>query len=106
MVKIEVVTILVINIVRNTSLKNAKEKAIIVGAFVELICVLVLNHVFALKLNPVLVIVLTLVSLIISLIVLWAVLPLNYKEVEYVEFYDDEYYYFVKAVPLNSLQKG
>jgi hypothetical protein len=45
----------------------------------------------------------TLVSLLIALIVEFFVFSVDYSRTEYAQFEDDEYYYYVKAVPKMSI---
>ena len=45
----------------------------------------------------------TLVGLLIALIVEFFVLSVDYTRTEYTQFEDDEYYYYVKAVPKMSI---
>ena len=50
------------------------------------------------------------ISVIISVVLVWVIqffrLSLNYSGVENLQFEDDEYYYYVRAVPKNNITKA
>lgn len=47
----------------------------------------------------------TIISLLLAFVIQFFVFNVDYSRTEYVQFEDDEYYYYVKAVPKNSVQK-
>lgn len=47
----------------------------------------------------------TIVSLLLALVLKFFMFNVDYSRTEYVQFEDDEYYYYVKAVPKNSVPK-
>ena len=99
------VTIIVISIVKTLNIKNSKEIALIFGGFIQIVLLIGLKIILNVDINILLTVVLGLLSIIISIVVLWAFFPFNYKATEYVEFFDDEYYYFVRAVPISKNRK-
>ena len=92
-------TILVVYAVRRMSVDHSWSIAIGVGAVTDLIMILVggmLLHV-SVKLLPVLLG--SVISAVIVLVLQMTLFNLDYSRTEYVQFEDDEYYYYVKAVP-------
>ena len=92
-------TILVVYAVRRMSVDHSWSIAIGVGAVTDLIMILVggmLLHV-SVKLLPVLLG--SVISAVIVLVLQLTLFNLDYSRTEYVQFEDDEYYYYVKAVP-------
>lgn len=102
---IMIVVILTVSIVRTFNINNSKEIAIIVGSVVELIMIFISNAIFKASLPLVFATLLTIISFAIMVVLVWMLYPLNYSETQYVEFYDDDYYYFVKAVPFTPKTK-
>ena len=60
---------------------------------------LVINGTTGLGMNPALIIALGIVSILIMLLIRFFDNVLDYKRAQRVQFEDDEYYYYVKAVP-------
>jgi hypothetical protein len=92
-------TLLIIWIVRKLKIKYAFEISIAAGLLVCVLGFLIGYLKFALKDSIGSMIVGTLVSAIITFCMLYARRILDYASVENVQFEDDEYYYYVKAVP-------
>ena len=46
------------------------------------------------------------ISILLSLVVQFFAHNVDYSRTEYVQFEDEEYYYYVKAVPKNSVAKS
>lgn len=99
------ITIIVIDIIKKLKIKNSKEVGLVVGTAVQLVLIFVLNSVFTIGLNVLVVVLLSVVSLIIAIGTFWMFFPLNYSKEEYLEFYDDEYYYCVRAIPMTKNKK-
>lgn len=98
-------TIFVVSIVNRLKIRNNKEIALIVGGVFQIILLIALNFAMKLNINVGISVVLIVLSILIAMILLWSFFPFNYKNVEYVEFYDDEYYYYVRAVPIKTQKK-
>lgn len=100
-----VVTI-VVYFVRNAKIDYSFEIAIVSGGFVNMILLLIMN--FFMDINMSMIKFFS--SVIISIIIVWIIqffrLSLNYSGVENLQFEDDEYYYYVRAVPKNSIAKA
>ena len=84
---------------RNRKTDYAFEAAIITGSFLNLILFLVVNYLMDININ----ILSLLLGIAISCLLVWIIqvfrLPLNYAGAENLQFEDDEYYYYVRAVP-------
>ncbi|MDO5695135.1 MAG: hypothetical protein Q4P30_00040 [Eubacteriales bacterium] len=93
-------TLVVITIVKTFKMKFCKEIALVTGAVFEFLLIIIGNNAFHSSVSIGLAAVLIPVALLIAIIFLWLFIPLDYAKTEYVEFYDDEYYYFVRAVPM------
>lgn len=98
-----VVTVIVVSIIRRMTIDNAWNVAIIVGALVEFVFVIVGKLALSASLNIILAILGILISVVIAYICEIVFFNLDYKRTEFVQYEDDEYYYFVKAVPKVTL---
>ena len=65
----------------------------------DLILILVGNVILKTNASIVLIIIGTIVSLLVAFIVQFFVFSVDYSRTEHTQFEDDEYYYYVKAVP-------
>jgi len=93
------ITSLVVYCIRRQSVNHAWRIALFAGSMVEMVILLVGYILLGLPGKIQWVIIGTLVSLLISLILEFFFYNLDYSRIERVQFEDDEYYYFVKAVP-------
>ncbi|MCR5704291.1 MAG: hypothetical protein K6G85_06680 [Eubacterium sp.] len=93
------VTILVVYFVRRLSINNAWPIAIISGGVLDFVLMLVGSFVLKLDYSNMQLIVGTVVSLILTYILHFFVFSVDYSRTEHTQFEDDEYYYYVKAVP-------
>lgn len=100
------ISVLIVAIVKTFNIKNCKEIAIIVGGIVEMAVLVATKFILNVDVNVAVMVILNILSIIIALAFLWAMYPFNYRATEYVEFFDDEYYYFVRAVPLSTAKKN
>ena len=93
-----IVTI-VVYFIRNRKTDYAFEMAIITGSFLNLILFLVVNYLMDININ----ILSLLGGIAVSCLLVWVIqvfrLPLNCAGAENLQFEDDEYYYYVRAVP-------
>ena len=89
----------IVYFIRNRKTDYAFEAAIITGSFLNLILFLVVNYLMDININ----ILSLLLGIAISCLLVWIIqvfrLPLNYAGAENLQFEDDEYYYYVRAVP-------
>ena len=93
------VTIIVVYMIRRLSIDYAWTIAMIAGAIVNVMILLVGDLMFDTNVSIVGIFIGTVFSILIVKILEFFVFHLNYSRVEKVQFEDDEYYYYVKAVP-------
>lgn len=98
-----VVTVIVVGIIRKMSIDNAWNVAIITGALVEFVFLIIGKLALSAGLNIILAILGILLSAVIAYICQILFFNLDYKRTEYVQYEDDDYYYYVKAVPKVNL---
>ena len=93
------ITIIVVYMIRRASIDHSWRIAIASGAICLIVCILVGNLVCGTEISLFGVIVGTIVSAALMLVVEFFAFNVDYNRVEKVQFEDDEYYYYVKAVP-------
>ncbi len=93
------IILLVVWFVRLVPMKYAFESAIAAGCLASVISTIALNPVLKAGIPIGKTILGTLLSGVIILLVYWCKRMLDYTAVEHVQFEDDDYYYYVKAVP-------
>ncbi len=93
------VTIIVVYLIRRLSIDYAWTIAIISGALVDVMILLVGDLSFDMEISIAGLIVGTIFSVAIAKLVELFAFHLDYSRTEKVQFEDDEYYYYVKAVP-------
>lgn len=97
------IVLFVVYFIRDKKADYAFEIAVVTGSFLNLILFLVVNYLMEININ-----VLNLLGgIAISCAFVWFIqffrLPLNYAGAENLQFEDDEYYYYVRAVPKMSV---
>lgn len=92
------VTLLVL-FIRRKSIDHAWSVAIIIGALVNFIVLFAGFLLLGISGKTIWVLIGTIVSMIIAFVLEFMFFNLNYTRTERVQFEDDEYYYYVKAVP-------
>ncbi len=100
-----ILALFVVYFIRSRSIDNAWTIAIVVGTILQLVCFLVGNFAMDISFGTVEVIVGNVLSLAVGMIVQFFCFHVDYLRTEYVQFEDDEYYYYVKAVPKVSITK-
>lgn len=93
------VTIAVVHFVRRLTVDNAWTYAIIAGTAAQFLLLIVGIIAFDAKINMVFMIVGTLLGGVVGYLCQVFFFSVDYKRTEYVQYEDDEYYYYVKAVP-------
>lgn len=93
------VTVLVVFIIKNLSLDYAWSIAIIAGVITELVVIFIGDFNFNLPISVGSMVLGIVVSVILALIYQFFVFAVDYTRTEYLQYQDDEYYYYVKAVP-------
>jgi hypothetical protein len=93
------VTTLVVYTIRRTAINNAWVIAIITGSIVELVITLVGSTILNTKSSIIWIIIGTILSILVSFVLQFFLFSVDYSRTEHTQFEDDEYYYYVKAVP-------
>ena len=96
-------TLLIVYVVRRMSIDYAWSIAIGTGAVVELVVLLIGSMIFSVSLKLLGVLAGGVVSAGLAFLLQLTVFSMDYSRTEYVQFEDDEYYYYVKAVPKLSI---
>ncbi len=98
-----VVTIVLVSIIRRMSIDNAWTVAIAAGAVTEFVLVVLGKLALSASLNLIGAILGIVLSVGLAFLCQILFFNLDYKRTEYVQYEDDEYYYYVKAVPKVNL---
>ncbi len=93
------ITIILVYFIKRMSVNYAWTIAIIAGALVDVMVLLVGDLMFDINVSIVGIIVGTIFSVLIAKVVEFFAFHVDYNRTEKVQFEDDEYYYYVKAVP-------
>lgn len=100
-----VVTVIVVYVIRRLSINNSWTIAMIVGYATNLIILLIGGVVAKVDAFEVIILFTSLVSFGITKIVEFFAHNVDYSRIEKVQFEDDDYYYYVKAVPKIALSE-
>ncbi len=93
------VAITVVYFIKKLTVDNAWTYAIISGTVVQFILLIVGKIAFSAKIDLVFMVIGTLLGAVLGYVFQVVFFSLDYKRTEYVQYEDDEYYYYVKAVP-------
>ncbi|WP_287989458.1 hypothetical protein [Ruminococcus sp.] len=97
------ITLVVVYVIRRMAVDHSWTIAIIAGALTDVICLLVGDLVYSTQLSFLGVFFQTVISVGILFVIKFFAFNLDYTRIEKVQFEDDEYYYYVKAVPKVSV---
>ena len=97
------ITVLVVYLVRRMSLDHSWTIAIVAGAMIDMIILLVGDLLYDTNLSVLGVILGVVLAIVAGKVIEFFRLCLDYSRTEKVQFEDDEYYYYVKAVPKMSV---
>ena len=98
-------TVVVVYLLRRLPMDYSWTIAIIVGAVVCVIATLVGDLMFGTNISILSIILGSVVGALLCKVLEFFIFNVDYSRTEYVQFEDDEYYYYVKAVPKNSVAK-
>ena len=98
-------TILIVYVIRRLSIDHAWTISVVCGILFDVIVFLIGDFVFDISVNVAVLLFGAIVSFIIVFIMQFFVFSVDYSRTEYVQFEDDEYYYYVKAVPKLAIAK-
>ena len=93
------ITVIVTWVIRRMSVEHAWTIAIVAGAMVNLVVLLVGNLKYDIHLSLGSAIFGSILAVALSMVILFFKFCVDYGRTEWVQFEDDEYYYYVKAVP-------
>lgn len=91
--------ILVVYLIRRLSIDYAWLAAIVAGSVAELAVIFIGDFVFGVPAAPLQMVTGMLVSAALAAVYNFFIFSVDYSRTEYVQFEDDDYYYYVKAVP-------
>ena len=98
------VTILAVYLIRRLKVDNSWNIAIATGALIDILILLAGDLKFKLYLSVAGIIFGTVFAVLVAVVIKFFVFNVDYSRTERVQFEDEEYYYYVKAVPKNSVQ--
>ena len=98
-------TVIVVYLLRRLSIHYAWTIAMTAGAVVNIMVLLVGDLIFEINQPLISVILGTVISFLLALVLQFFVFYVDYSRTEKVQFEDDEYYYYVKAVPKVTVAK-
>ena len=98
-----IAVILLVNLIRTRSFDYAWRIAIIAGGVVYVLMIIAGGFYFRLDIDVVTLIIYTVISVVIGLLLEFFVFGGDYTRTERLEYEDDEYYYYVKAIPKISV---
>lgn len=99
-------TTIIVYIIRRLSVDHAWTVAIFVGAVSNVVILLLGDLTYGTGIPTASTIIGSAVSVLLAKIVQFFAFNVDYTRTEYVQFEDDEYYYYVKAIPKNSVTKA
>ncbi len=97
------VTVIVVYLIRRLSVDHSRIIALTAGSIVNVVVFLVGDFVYDLQINILFLLLGSIVSFAIAFGIEFLFLAVDYTRTEYLQFEDDEYYYYVKAVPKLSV---
>ena len=98
-----VITLVLVYFIRRMSIDHAWTFAIVAGAMADVVVLLIGDLIFDTNISVLAIIFGTVISIGIVMVLQFFVFNVDYKRTERVQFEDDEYYYYVKAVPKITL---
>ncbi len=94
-----IISILVVYLIRTLSVDYSWHIAIVAGAMVQLVVIFVGDFLFDVSVPMMELLVGVIIAMILAAIYNFMIFAVDYSRTEYVQFEDDDYYYYVKAVP-------
>lgn len=100
------VTTIIVYIIRRLSVDHAWTIAMFVGAVTNVVILLVGDLMYETGISVLSLILGTVVALLVAKAIEFFAFNVDYTRTEYVQFEDDEYYYYVKAIPKNTMARS
>lgn len=97
---------IIVYVIRRLSVDHAWTIAMFVGAVTNVVILLVGNLLYGTDMSILSIALGTVAALIAAKIVEFFSFNVDYTRTEYVQFEDDEYYYYVKAIPKNTVARS
>lgn len=94
-----VITVIVVYLIRRMSIDYAWSIAMVAGAMTDIVILLLGDLVYDTHMSVGAALLGSILALIVAKVIEFFTLALDYRRTEKVQFEDDEYYYYVKAVP-------
>lgn len=93
------VVIMCIYLLKRLSVKNSWLIAVISGSVLDMLVLIIAFHVSAIEYNILMLIIGHIIAIAVGLLMSLFIFSVDYSATEYVQFEDNDYYYYVKAVP-------
>ncbi|MBP5262857.1 MAG: hypothetical protein J6Z33_00630 [Lachnospiraceae bacterium] len=93
------ITVVIVWFIRRLSIEHSWLIAIVAGAMINLVMLLVGDMIYDVNLSLGSAIFGSILAVLVALVILFFRFCVDYGRTEYVQFEDDDYYYYVKAVP-------
>lgn len=93
------ITVVIVYLIRRLSVNYAWKIAMVIGAITNLMIILIGDLMMDINISISGTIIGTVLSVLLIMVLEFFVFSVDYSRTEYVQFEDDEYYYYVKAVP-------
>ncbi|MBD5105383.1 MAG: hypothetical protein HDT41_00080 [Lachnospiraceae bacterium] len=100
------VTVILVYLIRRLSVDHAWTIGMIVGSVTCIVMLLLGDLMFDVNSSIASMIIGAVVSFLLAKVLEFFAFNVDYTRTEYVQFEDDEYYYYVKAIPKNSVKKA
>ena len=93
------VTVIAVNVIKRLPIDHSWTIALFSGIIIDMFTVIIVGIRLDIKINAGALIIGSLLSALIAVIIKFFIFAVDYEKTERVQFEDDEYYYYVKAVP-------
>lgn len=93
------ITFIVVYIIRRLAVEHAWQIAIVTGGLINILMLLIGEYILNISSQIVSVISGNLLAILVGFVIQFFVFNVDFSRTEYAQFEDDEYYYYVKAVP-------
>ncbi len=100
------ITVILVYLIRRLSVDHAWTISMIVGSVTCIVMLLLGDLMFEVNSSIAAMIIGAVVSFLLAKVLEFFAFNVDYTRTEYVQFEDDEYYYYVKAIPKNSVKKA
>ncbi|MCM1160305.1 MAG: hypothetical protein NC412_03685 [Roseburia sp.] len=100
------ITVILVYLIRRLSVDHAWTISMIVGIVTCIVMLLLGDLMFDVNSSIAAMIIGAIVSFLLAKVLEFFAFNVDYTRTEYVQFEDDEYYYYVKAIPKNSVKKA